>query len=454
MSEKNHSVVSALAVIGGLGAILLGSSARDRVDLPSSGRTSEIHSLLASRGRIDVAQPQTDIPAGDFFYELTEKLKQEYVEPIGDEQKLASGAIRGMIGSLGDPKSTFMDRDEFRVFQNARVGKYEGIGADLEILLPNASSIANKKLLQPTPSEEGSDPRQDALAPTAGNGRRGIAFPRLTVTSVVSGGPADLAGVKAGDAVYSVDDHWVINGDLAERFLQADKDFKAKKIGLAQLNELRKEVRAKYERMLLPLRAKDRLVLGSKGTVRVVWDRDGQKRSTVIQKAPSQRAGLQANAGVLTLSFVKGSPEWLRHQVTGKDSVSIDLRNNTLGDFSTMVKCLSVLAPSGTYGVEANQRGAKPTNLTVTSGNAHPPKITLLTDKTTRGAAEVFALSLSSKGLAKLVGSETGGAREVYDVVSLPDGSGYTLVTGRFSPELTVKKTAGLGVTANSKGGM
>jgi C-terminal processing protease CtpA/Prc len=63
----------------------------------------------------------------------------------------------------------------------------------------------------------------------------------------------------------------------------------------------------------------------------------------------------------------------------------------------------------------------------------------LLTDRTTCGAAEIFALALSSKGLAKLSGGEMGGDRDIYDIVELPDGTGYTLVTSRFKPGLPVK---------------
>jgi len=439
MSENSKHIVAAAWVVAVAGSVVAGAAIRDRIDLSGPGSGPKIENLVASRDNGDGVRPQTEIPAGDFFFDLTEKLKQEYVEPITDDAKLASGAVRGMIGYLGDPKSIYMDKDEFRAYLKARQGQYEGIGADLEVLISQPNAKANRSVLQPTPTEEDSDPRQQALAP---GGASVPSFPRLTVTSVVPGGPADKAGVKAGDQVYSVDDHWIINGDLAARFYKAEKDFKAKSIPLSALNDLRKEVRTKYERMLLPLRAKAKLFLGNAGVVKVVWDRPhvGQV-TTSIDRAPSQRPGFTVNNDTINLPLTQGVPEQLHSALAGKSAVTIDLRNNTLGDFGVMRKCLAELAPAGNYGYEATDRNttAKPTPLTVVNGNSKPPKITVLTDRTTRGAAEVLALALSSKGVAKLSGNETGGSREVFDVVQLPDGSGYTLVTSRYRTQMDIK---------------
>ena len=437
MSDIKKSVIAAGWVVAAAGAVVLGSGLRDQADLSSPSHGVKIENLVASRDNFDGTRGQSEIPAGDFFYELTEKLKEEYVEPIGNEQKLATGAVRGMIGYLGDPKSTFMDKDEFRAYMNARQGKYEGIGADLEVLVPASDSAVNRSLLQPTPSEEGPDPRSETLA-APGKGQA-PSFPRLTVTGVVPGGPADKAGVKLGDKVYSVDDRWVINGDLAIRFYKAKHDFDNKKITLSDLNVVRNEVREKYDRMLLPLRAKDRLFLGKAGAVKVVWERGGQQITTTLQRAPSTRPGITVAQDTIRLPFVTGAAEQLGKAIQGKPAVTIDLRNNSLGDFGVMFKCLAAVAPSGNYGYETTDRPGKPTAITVAKGNPNPPKLTLLTDRSTRGAAEIFALALNSKGLAKLSGSEMGGTRELYEIVELPDGSGYTLVTSRYRPELALK---------------
>jgi hypothetical protein len=71
--------------------------------------------------------------------------------------------------------------------------------------------------------------------------------------------------------------------------------------------------------------------------------------------------------------------------------------------------------------------------LTIENGNASAPKITFVVDRTTRGPAEIIAVALSSHGRAVLSGSLTGGDLSIRQVVSLPDGSGYELVTGDYT---------------------
>jgi C-terminal processing protease CtpA/Prc len=119
----------------------------------------------------------------------------------------------------------------------------------------------------------------------------------------------------------------------------------------------------------------------------------------------------------------------------GKTSISIDLRNNVLGDMETMRRCLALVAPAGRFGYFKNERKAStPVELTISKGNPTPPKIKLIVDQSTRDAAEIFALALQSKGIATLSGTDMGNSRKLKDVVQLPDGSGYTLNIGTFTP--------------------
>ena len=83
-------------------------------------------------------------------------------------------------------------------------------------------------------------------------------------------------------------------------------------------------------------------------------------------------------------------------------------------------------------GYFSNEKKATPVIFKTDSGTAKPPKIKLIVDPSTRDAAEIFALSLSSKGFATLSGSEMGNSRRHHDICQLPDGSGYTLTTGLF----------------------
>jgi len=135
---------------------------------------------------------------------------------------------------------------------------------------------------------------------------------------------------------------------------------------------------------------------------------------------------------VIRLPMTDAAADDLETAIKGRREVTIDLRNDPEGSFQAAVKCLQDLAPSGTYGEFVTNRQESPSPLVVTDGNAHPPKITLLVDRTTRGPAEILADALSGHGKAVLKGSEPGGDREVLQTVELGDGTGYSLVTSAF----------------------
>lgn len=420
MNNTSKSVVSASSVIVSVAAVVFGVGARQRADLgvvAQTGQSKTIVGLLASRS------DDVNVPAGDYFYELSQKLKSEYVEPVTDDQKLATGAIRGMVVSLNDPQSQFMDKNQFAVFLNARAGKFEGIGAEFAFV-----DGTDHKQAEALPAVADGDSPEDSVAAAR-------SIPRLEVVTVVPGGPADRAQVKPGDIVNSVDGHWVVNADLVQKFRDAQRAFLQKKTTLDQLNVLRNELRSKTEHAIFPQRAQDMLFMGTSGTTNVVWDRGSVQRLTRIVKGLSVLPGFSVHDDVIKLLFLPGSDADLAKAVSGKRAVTIDLRDNALGDPACMRRCLAILAPDGQYGDFATFRHESPTPLVVKGGNPHPPKTTLLVDGTTRGVAEMFALALSSHGLAKLSGGSMGGDLDNRAIFHLPDGTGYTLVTSIYEPK-------------------
>lgn len=413
MSDSIKSIVSAVGVVSAIGFIILGTRLRDQVDggvsrLPGHS----VQSLVASRD-------DHEVPESDYFTALSQLVKREYVEPVTDDQKLADGAVRGMIASLGDPQSLFYEKDSFKTFLQMRQGEFQGIGVSLDLLTPGKTGPISRDGIMP----QDGDPEVAASAPE---------IPRLTVTSVVPNGPADRAGVKVGDIVFSVDGHWVVSGELLGKFRVSQSKFEKKQITPAQFNEVRKQIHAMTQRALLPLRAMDRVVSGTSGKIAIVWERGGLQRPTEIEKAPSQMPPFESNGNQIRLPFVAGSAEKLRAAIASKTSVTIDLRNNALGDYTEMKSCLAAVAPSGQYGRIVNVHTPRGNAYLVTNGNSHPPKITLEVDASTRGAAEIFALALNAHANAKLEGTQTGGDRSVRQVVELPSGDGFTLLTGNF----------------------
>jgi carboxyl-terminal processing protease len=109
------------------------------------------------------------------FWQAYDLVKSDYVQQPVDEEKMMQGAIRGMMLSLGDPHSSYMDPNEYRQMADPLQGEYEGIGAIVDI-------------------------KGDYV----------------TFISFFPGSPAELVGLKSGDMVLEVNgkDMTGIDGNL------------------------------------------------------------------------------------------------------------------------------------------------------------------------------------------------------------------------------------------------
>ncbi len=97
-----------------------------------------------------------------------------YKQPI-DQEKMTYGAVGGMVDSLGDVHTAFVDPQRAAYLQQQLQGSFEGIGATVEMV----------------------------------NGR-------LTIIAPIKGTPADQAGLQAGDVILQVDDTLIQNMDVMQ----------------------------------------------------------------------------------------------------------------------------------------------------------------------------------------------------------------------------------------------
>ena len=101
----------------------------------------------------------------NLFWQVWQKVDNKHLnQPISD-QKLFYGAISGLVDSLDDPHSAFMDPETTEYFNQAVDGNFEGIGAEI-----------------------------------------GIRDEQLTIIAPLEGTPAHKAGLKTGDRILKIDD--------------------------------------------------------------------------------------------------------------------------------------------------------------------------------------------------------------------------------------------------------
>jgi len=112
------------------------------------------------------------------FWETWDIVHDQFVDqPVNDEEMMR-GAIEGMLGSLDDPHTSYMDPSEFQQANIPLAGEYEGIGAWV-------------------------DPNREYL----------------TIISPMPGSPAEEAGLEPGDEIIAVDgeDMTGVDGNLVIR---------------------------------------------------------------------------------------------------------------------------------------------------------------------------------------------------------------------------------------------
>lgn len=398
------------------GSAVLGLEVRERVDLGRTsvaGRAPGINSLFASR------KAAVEIPEGQYFLRVVDLLQHEYVDPEStrDERKLALGAVRGMVGSLRDPFSRFMNPEQFRAYEAGLKGRFEGVG--VEVFLRMAADV-RKKI-------------------DAGKQIDDVAslIPEVIVSAVAPEGPAYAAGLRRGDRIHSIDGRWILHAKPLAR-LRAMREEAAK--GQLEPDLVRKETLAMEQRIktaIAPAKARDFLELGESGSVRLEWERENRMSSADVPRRVSKLPPLSTGAQGASLAFVEGADERLEEylRLAGR-KVELDLRSGPFGDFEVMRRCLRIVAPGQDLGwLVSAGRPTVPLGATEPTRAEPRVRLKLRVDALTRGPAEIFALALARAGLATLEGGPTAGDPVVLESKALPGGSGYVLAKAKFVAE-------------------
>ena len=98
------------------------------------------------------------------FWEAWNLVHENYVDQPVDDVALMRGAINGMMNSLGDQHSSYMNPDDYKQATESLEGSYEGIGAYVDTTTDY-----------------------------------------LTITSPIPGSPAEKAGLLPGDKIVAID---------------------------------------------------------------------------------------------------------------------------------------------------------------------------------------------------------------------------------------------------------
>lgn len=186
---KSRAIFTIIAVL--LGVIMLSGACSAGFVLAQVIRPTVPQSLVsfvaqstpfAPTTSVDETNPTPEDLQKTFepFWQAWDLLHNEYVDQPLDDQMLMRGAIKGMLESLGDPHTAYLDPEQYKELNTQLKGEetYEGIGAWVD-----------------TTSDY------------------------LTIISPMPKSPAEKAGLRTGDKIIAIDgkDMTGIDGELVRK---------------------------------------------------------------------------------------------------------------------------------------------------------------------------------------------------------------------------------------------
>ena len=290
---------------------------------------------------------------------INEKFVGEY-----DEGEVVDAALEGMVSGLGDRWSYHLTADELEAQNQRRTNQYVGVGITVNYT-----------------REEG-----------------------LYILAVETGGPAEAAGLEAGEVITAVD-------------------------GVSLAGE------ARYEGANLIQGEADTTVtlevLGEDGTARTV-----EVERAELETDPVESRMLEGKVGyVRLLNFYDHSAQRLEEAVTqlreqGAEALVFDMRDNGGGYLSQLTDMLDFLLPEGPIFITRDRAGNE--KVTQSDASCVDLPMAVLVNADTYSAAEFFAAELQEWGVAVIVGEPTSGKGYSQQTFELPNGSAVAISTGAY----------------------
>lgn len=299
-----------------------------------------------------------------------------------DKESLINNAIAGMMDSLDDPYSVYIDDDITNNFNINLQGSYQGLG--VSFIKESSTNY-------------------------------------ILIVSVFKDSPADEAGLKPGDFIKSVD---------GKSTTEIDETAFSDNILKSNQKEFNFVVERNNEEFEITL-SKENVVIDS--VLSELIEKDGKKIGYIYISIFANNTADQFKQKLLQL------------ENDGIDALIIDVRSNTGGHLSSVEAILNMLLTTKqiTYKLDDGE-SVKEYYGSLKKNKEY--EIVLLGDGYSASASEVLISSLRDNLHSKLVGVKTFGKGTVQELITLSNGSQYKITTQKWlSPNGTwVNDTEGI----------
>jgi carboxyl-terminal processing protease len=295
-----------------------------------------------------------------------ESVVNAYGAKVGSRQ-LTYAAMSGVLGSVKDKYTVFLDPKQYaELNESLDGGNFSGVGVAIQI--DEATKL-------------------------------------LRVGEVIPGGPAEKAGLLAGDIILDVDGH-PTKGLTTE---DDSKMLRGKEGSVVKVTIQRGAV------TLDPI-AITRAVIHQPSVYSKMLDNGiGYARLTVF--------------GATTSSELTAALEKLQAQ--GAKAIVLDLRNNGGGYLNSAIEVSSKFIPSGPI-VSVESRGGSNTQYDAEDTAIPAKPLAVLVNGYTASASEITSGAIQDSGVGELIGERTYGKGVVQSIHPLPDGSAVKITSARY----------------------
>ncbi len=303
------------------------------------------------------------------FWQVIDTLPQKYLDKSAiDGNKILYGAISGMVRSLGDPYTVFLDPKQNESIKSELSGSFDGIGIQIGF---------NKDK-------------------------------RLVVIAPIHDTPADKAGLRAKDLILKINDKVAFDMTLPEAvdLIRGEKGTKIKLV--LQHESEDKTYEKEIVRDTINVKSVELSFAGDKkdiGVIRVT--RFGGKTDSEWDSAVSQIIDKKARI------------------------VLVDLRNNPGGLLASAIHLASEFV-GGTIVKQEFADGSVQSLNSDHEGKLSKIPMTVLVNGGSASASEIFSGAIQDKGRGKVIGEKTFGKGTVQDVIDYAGGSGLHVTIARW----------------------
>lgn len=302
----------------------------------------------------------------DLFWDIWDTLSDTYVaEEQIDYEKMFYGSIKGLVNSLDDPATVFLDPEETDSFNDSNEGKlFEGIGAEL-----------------------GYD-----------NGQ-------IIVISPIEGSPAQKAGIRPRDVILKVDGKDILPSETIYEIVQKIRGEAGTKVTLTVLHAGENKT-------------VDIEITRGQITVPSIEVKDSTNKDVKILKVSRFT---DSSMMEWSKNWDKAVDEIVKSKAKG---VVLDLRGNPGGYFDAAIYAAEEFLPKGKVVSKQENRVGKVQEFKVSrKGKLLNIPVIVLVNSGSASASEILSGALQLNDRAKVVGEETYGKGTAQTVIPLSGGS-------------------------------